>query len=50
MPLTAAQAGEGLLSGMQKGLGHLLADALGKTLPEGVRKVGELLHHLTSRK
>lgn len=46
-PLTAAEAGEALLSGMQHGLGHLIADALGRTLPTGIRRVGELLHHLT---
>jgi len=46
-PLTAADAGEALLSGMQHGLGHLMAEALGRTLPAGIRRVGELLHHLT---
>lgn len=50
VPLTAAQAHEGLLSGMQKGLGHLIAHALGKSLPAEIHRVGELLHHLTSGK
>jgi len=46
-PLTAAQAHESLLSGMQHGLGQLIAHSLGRVLPAGIRKVGELLHHLT---
>lgn len=46
-PLSAAEAGESLLSGMQRGLGHLIADTLGRRLPEGLRTVGELFHHLT---
>jgi len=48
VPLSATQAGEGLLGGMQKGLGHLIADYLGKALPHEIQRVGELLHHLTS--
>lgn len=46
-PLSAAEAHESLLSGMQHGLGHLIAHSLGRVLPAGITKVGELLHHLT---
>jgi phospholipase C len=48
-PLTAAEAHESLLSGMQHGLGHLIADSLGRVLPAGLTKVGELLDQLTHR-
>ena len=48
-PLTAAQAHESLLSGMQKGLGHLIAHGLGRVLPAGITRVGELLRHLDGR-
>jgi hypothetical protein len=34
---------------MQHGLGHLIADSLGRVLPAGLTKVGELLDQLTHR-
>lgn len=49
VPLSAAEAHESLLSGMQHGLGHLIAHSLGRILPAGITRVGELLRHLDGR-
>jgi hypothetical protein len=48
VPLSADEAHDSILSGFQKGFGHLVAHLLGRDHPDNVSRVGELVNVLSS--